>query len=73
MLIKLGWGTYLFFGCFCFAAGIFSFFFVPETSKKSLEQIAAVFGDNLAEEEKVLQERIADHVFVDAPKEVEKV
>ncbi|KAF9693946.1 hypothetical protein EKO04_007741 [Ascochyta lentis] len=39
MVIKLGWGTYLFFGCFCFAAAVFSFFLVPETSKKSLEQI----------------------------------
>ncbi|KAL2287742.1 hypothetical protein FJTKL_05098 [Diaporthe vaccinii] len=40
MQLKLGWGTYLFFGCFCFAASVFSFFFVPETAGKSLEQIA---------------------------------
>ena len=26
MVIHLGWGTYLFFGCFCFAASIFSYF-----------------------------------------------
>ncbi|CAH0051912.1 unnamed protein product [Clonostachys solani] len=47
MQLKLGWGTYLFFGFFCFAAAVFSFFFVPETSGKSLEQIAAVFGDEV--------------------------
>lgn len=45
MQLKLGWGTYLFFGSFCFAAAVFSFFFVPETARKSLEEIAAVFGD----------------------------
>lgn len=47
MQLKLGWGTYLFFGFFCFAAAVFSFFFVSETSGKSLEQIAAVFGDEV--------------------------
>ncbi|KAH7136747.1 hypothetical protein B0J13DRAFT_677587 [Dactylonectria estremocensis] len=45
MMIKLGWGTYLFFGLFCVAAAVFSFFLVPETSKKSLEQISELFGD----------------------------
>ncbi|KAK9234662.1 general substrate transporter [Lipomyces kononenkoae] len=55
MQIKLGWGTYLFFGCFCFAASMFSFFFVPETSGKSLEQIAGVFGDRLDSEERELE------------------
>ncbi|POR32111.1 Uncharacterized protein TPAR_07683 [Tolypocladium paradoxum] len=30
MVIELGWGTYLFFGVFCLAAGVFSFFFVPD-------------------------------------------
>lgn len=54
MQIKLGWGTYLFFGCFCFAASIFSFFFVPETAGKSLEQIAEAFGDRLDDEDRQL-------------------
>ncbi|PYI23142.1 MFS monosaccharide transporter [Aspergillus violaceofuscus CBS 115571] len=63
MLISLGWGTYLFFGCFCVAASVFSFFFVPETSGKSLEQIAAVFGDCLNEEELQLHRRIASEVY----------
>lgn len=55
MQLKLGWGTYLFFGCFCFAASVFSFFFVPETAGKSLEQIAGVFGDDLGDEERELE------------------
>lgn len=57
MQIKLGWGTYLFFGCFCFAASIFSFFLVPETAGKSLEQIASAFGDRLEDEEGELESR----------------
>ncbi|PWY62068.1 sugar transporter [Aspergillus eucalypticola CBS 122712] len=63
MLLKLGWGTYLFFGIFCVAAAVFSFFLVPETSNKSLEQVAAVFGDELIDEERNLQSRIAGEVW----------
>ncbi|KAK2600063.1 hypothetical protein QQS21_005227 [Conoideocrella luteorostrata] len=58
MQIKLGWGTYLFFGCFCFAASVFSFFFVPETAGKSLEQIAGAFGDRLENEDGELGSRV---------------
>lgn len=65
MVISIGWGTYLFFGLFCFAAGVFSFFFVPETSRKSLEQIAEVFGDNLASEEKEMRLSVEEDVWVD--------
>lgn len=63
MVIQIGWGTYLFFGCFCFAAAVFSWYFVPETSGKSLEQIATVFGDDL-DEEVVLQKQTAEGVIV---------
>ena len=63
MLLKLGWGTYLFFGISCVAAAVFSFFLVPETSNKSLEQVAAVFGDELIDEERNLQSRIAGEVW----------
>ena len=60
MQLKLGWGTYLFFGCFCFAAAVFSFLFVPETAGKSLEQISHAFGDRLDEEERELETQAAD-------------
>lgn len=59
MQLKLGWGTYLFFGCFCFAAAVFSFFLVPETAGKSLEQMAEVFGDGLGDEERELEMQAA--------------
>lgn len=55
MLVSIGWGTFLFFGMFCLAAAVFSFFFVPETSNRSLEQVAAVFGDNLLADEEDLR------------------
>ncbi|KAF9884617.1 hypothetical protein FE257_001439 [Aspergillus nanangensis] len=63
MLLKLGWGTFLFFGLFCLAAAVFSFFFVPETAGKSLEQVAELFGDHMAGGERVLQSRIARQIW----------
>ncbi|GLA20991.1 hypothetical protein AnigIFM62618_009965 [Aspergillus niger] len=63
MLLKLGLGTYLFRGLFCVAATVFSFLFVPETTNKSLEQVAAVFGDGFVDEERNLQSRIAREVW----------
>ncbi|GLA07838.1 hypothetical protein AnigIFM60653_009077 [Aspergillus niger] len=63
MLLKLGLGTYLFRGLFCVAATVFSFLFVPETTNKSLEQVAAVFVDGFVDEERNLQSRIAREVW----------
>ncbi|KAJ0426884.1 general substrate transporter [Aspergillus carlsbadensis] len=65
MLMSIGWGTYLFFGLFCVAATGFSYFFVPETSGKSLEQVAEVFGDRLGDGERVVRARIAREVLAD--------
>lgn len=52
MLDKIGWGTYIFFAAFCLFALVFTFFFVPETKDKSLEDMDVVFGDTAAHEEK---------------------
>ncbi|KAK7725745.1 hypothetical protein SLS57_003811 [Botryosphaeria dothidea] len=52
MLEKIGYGTYLFFAAFCLLALLFTYFFVPETRGKSLEDMDAVFGDTAAHEEK---------------------
>lgn len=51
MLISIGYGTFIFFGIFCMLAAVFSYFFVPETSGKTLEEMDSVFKDNLAQEE----------------------
>lgn len=71
MLVSIGWGTFLFFGLFCTAAGIFSFFFVPETANRSLEQVAAVFGDDTSGEEDALRLQIQRDVWAEAGYNVE--
>ncbi|GKT41602.1 high-affinity glucose transporter [Colletotrichum spaethianum] len=52
MLDKLGFGTYIFFGAWCFVASVWAFFLVPETKGKTLEQMDEVFKDTTAQEEK---------------------
>jgi hypothetical protein len=52
MLATIKWGTYIFFAAFCLLAGLFTYFFVPETRGKNLEDMDAVFGDMAAHEEK---------------------
>ncbi|KAL2753090.1 hypothetical protein ACRALDRAFT_2113247 [Sodiomyces alcalophilus JCM 7366] len=39
-----GFGTYIFFSCFCFSMAIFVWFFVPETKGLSLESMNTLFG-----------------------------
>ncbi|KAJ5675955.1 hypothetical protein N7462_008852 [Penicillium macrosclerotiorum] len=65
MLESIGWGTFLFFGVWCIIAGVFSFFFVPETANKSLEQVAAVFGDNLQAYEEDLRRQAVLEVWAE--------
>ncbi|KAI8168454.1 MFS glucose transporter mfs1 [Colletotrichum sp. SAR 10_70] len=52
MLEKIGYGTYLFFAAFALIAFVMTYFFVPETRGKSLEEMDLVFGDTAAHEEK---------------------
>ena len=52
MLETLGWGTYIFFAAFALIGFFFTYFVVPETKGKSLEDMDAVFGDAAAHEEK---------------------
>lgn len=57
MFAGIGYGTYIFFACFCFLAFAFGYFLVPETSGKSLEEIDVLFGDcNGVEEEEAKRE-----------------
>jgi MFS family permease len=58
MMISIGYGTYIFFACFCFAAAVFSYFFVPETSGMTLEQMDLVFKDNSGEVKEAARRRI---------------
>lgn len=52
MLDTIGYGTYIFFAVFCLLAFGFTYFFIPETRGKSLEDMDAVFGDTAAHDEK---------------------
>ncbi|EJP68117.1 hexose transporter [Beauveria bassiana ARSEF 2860] len=46
-----GWGAYLFFAFFCLFSGLWTFYFVPETNGKTLEQMDDVFNDCTGAEE----------------------
>ncbi|KAL3483752.1 general substrate transporter [Aspergillus germanicus] len=52
MLESITWGTYIFFAAFCLIALAFTFFFIPETRGKTLEDMDFIFGDTAAHEEK---------------------
>ncbi|EEA19525.1 hypothetical protein TMatcc_009659 [Talaromyces marneffei ATCC 18224] len=52
MLSSITWGTYLFFAVFCLIAFAFTFFVIPETRGKTLEDMDLIFGDTAAHEEK---------------------
>ncbi|KAJ8118722.1 hypothetical protein OPT61_g333 [Boeremia exigua] len=52
LIQNTGYGAYAFFAVFCLLAFVFTFFCVPETAGKTLEQMDEVFKDvNSAEEE----------------------
>ncbi|WQF84389.1 Putative major facilitator, sugar transporter, major facilitator superfamily [Colletotrichum destructivum] len=45
MVQETGFGAYVFFAAFCLLSGIWTWFCVPETNGKTLEQMDEVFGD----------------------------
>ncbi|KAL2017232.1 hypothetical protein VTK56DRAFT_2391 [Thermocarpiscus australiensis] len=73
MLARIGWGTYIFFAAFCLIALAFTYFFVPETKGKSLEEMDAVFGDVVAQEEKARLFDIAASIGLTEPVRAEKL
>ncbi|KAF5861125.1 hypothetical protein ETB97_000565 [Aspergillus alliaceus] len=52
MLDSITWGTYIFFAAFCLLALAFTYFCIPETRGKTLEDMDLIFGDTAAHEEK---------------------
>ena len=69
MVQHTGYGAYVFFAVFCALAFIWTYFFIPETKGKSLEQMDEVFGDfsSLAEEQR--RERIERGIMAQARNE----
>jgi MFS family permease len=75
MLATISWGTYIFFAVFCLLALAFTYFYVPETRGKSLEDMDVIFGDTAAHEEKLRLVEIANVLRGEGGRriEVEKV
>lgn len=73
MLAKIGFGTYLFFAAFALIALGFTYFFIPETRGKSLEDMDVVFGDTAAHEEKTRLFNIAASIGLTEPVAVGKL
>ena len=51
MLKGIDWGTYIFFSFWCLAGAGFLWFFIPETSGKTLEEMDAAFGSHSSQED----------------------
>jgi hypothetical protein len=57
-----GYGAYTFFAVFCLLAFIFTFFCVPETAGKTLEQMDEVFQDVSSDAEEQKKARIMQDI-----------
>lgn len=51
MIQNIGYGTYIFFCCFCAISLVWVYFLVPETNGRTLEQMDSVFKDKTSAEE----------------------
>jgi hypothetical protein len=68
---NLGYGTYVFFSCFCFLAAVWAYFLVPETMSKTLEQVDEAFGDYSGQEEQVvMREVVQAEIALEKPVDV---
>ena len=60
---RLIWGAYTFFAVFCLLSLTWAYFFVPETSGRTLEQMDMVFKDVSGEEETTRQAAIEGEIL----------
>ncbi|CRG83041.1 Sugar carrier protein C [Talaromyces islandicus] len=58
-----GFGAYVFFAVFCVLSGVWTFFFVPETKGRTLEQMDHVFKDNSSSGEEMMRETIEEELI----------
>lgn len=58
LIQNTGYGTYVFFCVFCTLSLIWSWFFVPETNGRTLEEMDYVFKDNTGADEQARRSRI---------------
>ena len=57
-----GYGAYTFFAVFCLLAFVFTFFCIPETAGKTLEQMDEVFQDVSSDAEEQQKARIMQEI-----------
>ncbi|KAI9835851.1 MAG: hypothetical protein M1819_001749 [Sarea resinae] len=60
-----GFGAYVFFAAFCLISLVWTFFFVPETNGRTLEQMDHVFKDISSEEEELRRQRIEGEILAE--------
>jgi len=66
MITNISYGTFIFFGVFSVLSFVFTWFFVPETARKSLEEMDAVFGDNQGEKDLKRMQRIQKEILMES-------
>ncbi|KAK9770042.1 putative Major facilitator superfamily (MFS) profile domain-containing protein [Seiridium cardinale] len=65
MIEAIGYGTYVFYACFCGLAALWAYFLVPETMNKTLEQMDEAFGDFSGhEEQEVMREIVGNQTMI---------
>ncbi|TVY92604.1 Quinate permease [Lachnellula willkommii] len=67
----IGWRTFLMFGIFCLAMGVWVFFFVKETKGRSLEEMDILFGTVNAEQRAEDVEKVLHNKNLNEEAEVE--
>jgi hypothetical protein len=60
------YGTFIFFGSFATLAGVWTWFFVPETKGRTLEQMDEIFHGHAAHEELAAKRQIMEVVCGEA-------
>ncbi len=58
MVQNTGYGAYVFFAVFCLLSFFWTFFFVPETNRKTLEQMDEVFNDRVNADDVARKNRV---------------
>ncbi|KAI9792005.1 MAG: hypothetical protein M1833_001289 [Piccolia ochrophora] len=58
-----GFGAYVFFAVFCMLSFVWTYFFVPETKGRTLEQMDHVFKDSSNEQEEARRRRIETDIW----------
>ncbi len=63
LVLNTGFGAYVFFAVFCLLSLAWAFWFVPETSGRTLEAMDHVFKDIISEEEEARRRAIENDVI----------